>query len=633
MAPFTTVITGLFWLSLLGVCVGGLRRAALWRVGRPAPVRWLDLLAVPKRYFVDLHRVVARDPYIARTHVATAGGAVAAMALVAVNYGLALYLPALDLAIAVAALVMLSGLFFVWHRRRKPPARLSRGLWDRLPWMLGALAFGLLLLGGVSTSWLAGAAGLGTVALLAIGAWELTVGIARGGPMKHALAGLLHLAFHPRRERFSRASPGQKAALRPLALGGLPKSETLGVGKPATFAWNQLLSFDACVQCGKCEAACPAFAAGQPLNPKKLIQDMVVGMAGGTDAAYTGSPMPGLSVGGREGGADKTLIPGLVQAETLWACTTCRACVHECPMLIEHVDAVIDMRRQQTLEHGAAPGTAPAVLANLRETGTAGGYALAARHHWAVDLDVAWIQPGQPVDVLLIVGEGAFGLRYQRSLRALVKAMHAGGVNFAVLGDRETDTGDIARRLGDEATFQMLAGRLIQTLSELSFKRIVTADPHVLHSLRNEYPALGGHYQVLHHTGLLAELADAGRLRFKPADNAPVLTYHDPCYLGRYNGETEAPRKLLGQLGLGVNEMARHGLNSRCCGAGGGAALTDIPGERRIPDIRIQDARDTGANLVVVACPNCTAMLEGVVGPRPDVRDIAELVADALETS
>jgi dimethylglycine catabolism B len=631
MQPFAIAITVLFWLSLLGLGVGGLRRAALWRVGRAAPVRWRDLLAVPKRYFVDLHRVVARDPYIARTHVATAGAAVAAMALVAVNYGLALYVPALDHAIAVAALVMLGGLLFVWHRRRQPPARLSRGVWNRLPWMLGAFALGLLLLGGVSTTLLSGAAGVATVALLALGAWELTVGVARGGPMKHALAGLLHLAFHPRPERFGRASPGQKAALRPLPLLADPASAPFGVGKPASFAWNQLLSFDACVQCGKCEAACPAYAAGQPLNPKKLIQDMVVGMAGGSDATYAGSPMPGRPVGNCKGGAHSAIVPGLLAAESLWACTTCRACVHECPMLIEHVDAVIDMRRQQTLEHGAVPGTAPTVLANLRETGSAGGYDLGARYHWAVDLDVAEAQPGKPVDVLLIAGEGAFGLRYQRSLRALVKAMRAGGVHFAVLGACETDTGDVARRLGDEATFQLLAGRLMRTLSHLTFERIVTADPHILHSLRNEYPALGGHYHVLHHTTLLAQLAGSGRLRLKPADNPAPLTYHDPCYLGRYNGETEAPRELLRHLGMTVNEMTRHGLNGRCCGGGGGAALTDIPGERRIPDIRIQDARDVGAHRVVVACPNCTAMLEGVVAPRPDVRDIAELVADALE--
>ena len=157
-------------------------------------------------------------------------------------------------------------------------------------------------------------------------------------------------------------------------------------------------------------------------------------------------------------------------------------------MLIEHVDAIVDMRRQQTLEHGAAPGKAAQALANLRETGTAGGFDLGARYHWAVDLGVEQIQPGRPVDALLIAGEGAFDMRYQRSLRALVKALQAGGVRFAVLGALETDTGDVARRLGDEATFQQLARALIQTLDSLDFQRIVTADPHVMHCLRNEYP-------------------------------------------------------------------------------------------------------------------------------------------------
>ena len=183
------------------------------------------------------------------------------MLLVALNYGLALYWQSLDMAIALAALVMLTGLAFVWLRRRHPPARLSRGLWNRLPWMLGALALGLLLLGALPAAWLAGLTGLGTAALLAVGAWELTVGLARGGPMKHALAGLLHLAFHPRPERFGKTPRGQLAALRPLPLDG----QTLGVGTPATFTWQQLLSFDACVQCGKCEAACPSPPASRSI--------------------------------------------------------------------------------------------------------------------------------------------------------------------------------------------------------------------------------------------------------------------------------------------------------------------------------------------------------------------------------
>jgi Fe-S oxidoreductase len=202
-----------------------------------------------------------------------------------------------------------------------------------------------------------------------------------------------------------------------------------------------------------------------------------------------------------------------------------------------------------------------------------------------------------------------------------------------VLGGVETDTGDLARRLGDEATFQRLATQLIGTLSGLSFKRIVTADPHVMHSLRNEYRALGTRFEVLHHTNFIAELVALGKLAPKAAEalRDKRVTYHDPCYLGRYNGETEAPRKLLKSIGIQIVEMERHGMRGRCCGGGGGAPLTDIPGKQRIPDIRIADARTIGAEIVAVGCPNCTAMLEGVVGPRPEVLDVAELVAAALE--
>ncbi|MEY3885902.1 MAG: hypothetical protein RIS87_1677, partial [Pseudomonadota bacterium] len=235
-----------------------------------------------------------------------------------------------------------------------------------------------------------------------------------------------------------------------------------------------------------------------------------------------------------------------------------------------------------------------------------------------------------PVDILLVAGEGAFDMRYQRSLRALVKLLKAANLDFAIMGALERDTGDTARRLGDEATFQMLAKQNIETFASLTFKRIVTADPHVMHSLKNEYPAFGGHYQVLHHTTLLAELVSSGQLNLVKSAETRKLTYHDPCYLGRYNGEIEAPRALLKSIGLQVNEMERSGLRGRCCGGGGGAPLTDIPGKQRIPDIRIQDARNIDAELVAVACPQCTSMLEGVVGKRPDVLDIAELLASAL---
>jgi len=609
-------VTLVFWLAAVTLLAGLLRRARLWRAGRAAPILWSGLLAVPKRYLVDLHHVVAKDPYIARTHVAVAGGAVAASGLVALNYGLIIYSPALDLAILAASVVMLSGVFFIWLRRRSPPARLSRGPWNRLPYSLAAFALGLLILVTVPAS------GLAMIAILPLllGSAELALGIGGGGPMKHAVAGLLHLAFHPRPERFAGV---RSTGLKPLAL---DKGE-FGVSTPADFTWNQLLEFDACVQCGKCEAACPAFAAGQPLNPKKLIQDLVVGLQGGSDGAYAGSPYPGRTVGEHRGGPHQPIIGGLIDPETLWSCTTCRACVQECPMLIEHVDAVIDLRRDRTLVHGDLPGTAPNILANLRETATAGGYDTDTRYHWATDLNVRIAKPGEKIDLLLMAGESAFDLRAQRTLRALVQLLKAAKADFALLGPAEKDCGDTARRLGDEATFQSLARQNIATLDALSFNRIVTADPHVMHSLKNEYPALGGRYEVLHHTTLLATLP----LPLGKSRETRAVTYHDPCYLGRYNGETAAPRTLLGKIGIEVKEMARSGLSSRCCGGGGGAPLTDIPGETRIPDIRMNDARATGAGVVAVGCPNCTAMLEGVTGDRPEILDIAELLAQALE--
>ncbi|WP_233885477.1 (Fe-S)-binding protein [Paraburkholderia flagellata] len=639
----TWLITALLWMSMAGLAFAVAKRAAFWRVGRaasPGSVGVGKLFSIPKRYFVDLHHVVARDPYIAKTHVATAGGAIAALALVFVNYGLAIYSPWLDKLIFLAALAMLIGAVFVWRRRhaKDVPARLSRGPWNALPWLLGSFALGVALFTVVPAAAMSGGFAVLCAVLIGIGACAMTFGAAKGGPMKHAIAGLLHLAFHPRQERFSATREGwtgNGTATPPTAL-KLPDIEEkreYGVAKPVEFRWNQLLSFDACVQCGKCEAACPAFASGQPLNPKKLIQDLVVGMAGGTDAAYAGSPTPGIEVGQHSGAPNGPIVSGLIEAQTLWSCTTCRACVQECPMLIEHVDAIVDMRRNQTLVHGEVPGKGPEVLANLRETGTAGGYDKTARYDWAVDLNAPVAQPGKRVDVLVVAGEGAFDMRYQRTLRALVKVLNKAGVNYAVLGARETDTGDVARRLGDEATFQRMAKQMMATLATLDFARIVTADPHVMHSLRNEYRALGGRYEVLHHTTFLAELAATGRIAPKAVQALAEkrTTYHDPCYLGRYNGETEAPRKLLKTIGIKVVEMERSGMRARCCGGGGGAPLTDIPGKQRIPDIRIADARAVNADVVAVACPQCTAMLEGVVGPRPDVLDVAELVAASLE--
>ena len=620
MLPF--VLTMSFWASVALMLFGLAQRARLWRNGRAARVELATLLTIPKRYFVDLHHVVAREPFIARTHMAVAGGAVLAILVIGINYGLALYSPLLDRVLLGASCLMLAGAAMVAWRRLSPPARLSRGPWMRLPFTLAAFALGAGL-----AAWFAPqgaqAPALVVIALLVFGAAELALGIGMGGPMKHAVAGLLNLAFHPRQQRFA----GKRST--DLRLLDLDKGD-FGVAKLADFAWNRLLQFDACVQCGKCEAACPALAAGQPLNPKKLIQDMVTGLAGKSDAAYAGTPHPGKAPGAHSGAPGLAIVPGLVDADTIWSCTTCRACVQECPMLIEHVDAVVDIRRDLALVRGDVPGKGAQALENLRHTETVGGFPKAARYHWAVDLNVPVLAKGQKTDYLLIAGEGAFDMRYQRALRALVKILQHAGVEFAVLGEAEIDSGDLARRLGDEATFQQLARTNIALLGGLNFKHIVTPDPHVFHCLKNEYPAMGGEYDVMHHSGLLAQLFKDGRIRLKDAAASAPLTYHDPCYLGRYNGELDAPRDVLKALGIGVREMERSRERGRCCGGGGGAPFTDIPGTTRIPDIRIHDARSVGAEIVAVACPNCTAMLEGVVGPRPEVMELAELVAQRL---
>ncbi|XKE46380.1 (Fe-S)-binding protein [Halomonas organivorans] len=629
-----TLLPILIFAALALAVIGAGRRVRLWRQGRPARVALLQgLTAMPRRYLVDLHHVVGRDKVMSNTHVATAGGFVAAAVLMILVHGLGLAEGVLGWLLLAASGCMFVGSLFVARRRRHPPARLSRGPWMRLPKSLMAFSLGVFAVTLPSVGLLPEDFGgwLLALALAAVVTWglgEMVFGMTWGGPMKHAFAGALHLAFHRRPERFG---GGRSTGLKALDLDD-PEAP-LGVEKPSDFTWNQLLGFDACVQCGRCEAMCPAFAAGQPLNPKKLIQDMVVGMAGGSDAAYAGSPYPGKPVGEHQGSPHGPIVArdgkALVDAETLWSCTTCRACVEECPMMIEHVDAIVDMRRFLTLEHGNTPNKGAEVLDNLIATDNPGGFDPGARMHWAADLELPLMADRGAAEVLLWLGDGAYDMRNQRTLRSLVKVLRAAGVDFAVLGNEERDSGDVARRLGDEATFQSLAKRNIATLAKYRFARIVTCDPHSFHVLGNEYGELGGDYQVSHHSTYIAELFEAGRLAFKPWKGGGV-TYHDPCYLGRYNGEYEAPRNVLKALGIEVAEMERSGFRSRCCGGGGGAPITDIPGERRIPDMRMNDVRETGAELVAVGCPQCTAMLEGVVDGGAEVRDIAELVADAL---
>ncbi|WP_428031187.1 DUF3483 domain-containing protein [Ancylobacter sp.] len=605
------------------------RRARLWHIGRAAEVDWVaGLLALPKRYLVDVHHVVGRDPYAARMHALAAGGLLGGSGLALLGLVPALggarpfwWLTALAFAAAFAGGAMVG-------RRRYPkrPARLSGGRFQILPFLLAAYTGGGLLvaldasLGGALHP--LGWAGL---ALAAGGGLGLALQIDRG-PMRHAFAGAAHLVAHPRPGRFQ----GERAtALAPLDL----DAPRLGVAMPEDFAFNRLIGFDACIQCGRCEVACPAFAAGQPLNPKRLIQDLAAALQPhATNGAYAGSPYPNARPVAGIGGPGLPIVGegAMIHPDTLWSCTTCRACVEECPMMIEHVDAIIDLRRYQTLELGAVPPKAAPPLMETRYADEPGGRPLKARTDFAAGLTLPLIAQRGEAEILLWLGEGAYELRYGRTLRALVTLLQKAGVDFAVLGEEESDCGDLARRLGDEVGFQRLARANVAILARYRFGRILTADPHALHALRNEYKEFGGAYEVVHHTAFLDELVAAGRLDLGTLDAARI-TYHDPCYLGRYNGEVDAPRRLLDRLGIERREMERSGKRSMCCGGGGGAPVSDIEGERRIPDIRMEQAMATGAGIVAVACPQCSAMLEGVAGERPQVHDIAELVLMAAE--
>ncbi|WP_114391188.1 (Fe-S)-binding protein [Notoacmeibacter marinus] len=603
------------------------RRVVLWRRGAPAEVDWLaGLAALPRRYLVDVHHVVDRDRGASRMHVPVAGGFVAACGLSLLGVIPALASSRLWWGLVFAGFAaMLIGAGLVAARRypHKLP-RLSAGRYQRLPFLLLAFAAGGAFTAGF------GAIGdplpplsILTLFVAALGGISLVLEVARG-PMRHALAGAVHLVAHPRPDRFG---DDLSTALGAIDLGA-PK---LGVETPVDFPWNRLLGFDACVQCGRCEAACPAFAVGQPLSPKHLIADLARAQDG-DGSAYGGAPYPNARSMGEDGGPHRPIVGenAVIHPDTLWSCTTCRACVEECPMMIEHVDAIIDLRRFQTLEKGALPAKAIEPLDHLRGCDEQNGQPLSARADFAAGMGVPVLRDVGEADILLWLGQGAYDLRYQRTLRALIRLLQMADVDFAILDDEERDCGDLARRLGDEATFQRLALDNIATLSGYRFKRILTADPHALHVLRNEYPGHGGHYEVIHHTALLAELFEGGRLPVAARQDLSV-TYHDPCYLGRYNGEFDAARVVLDRIGVERREMTRSGRRAMCCGGGGGAPVTDIPGDTRIPDLRMAQAKDTDASIVAVACPGCTAMLEGVVGEVPEVRDVAELVLQAVE--
>jgi len=428
--------------------------------------------------------------------------------------------------------------------------------------------------------------------------------------------------------------PNGLGALRPMMTGGKPldfeeadpERDQFGVATVEQFTWKGLLDFTTCTECGRCQSQCPAWNTGKPLSPKLLVLSLrdhaYAKFDGGGDAEQS-RPL----VGGEADG-------GVIDPDVLWSCTTCGACVEQCPVDIEHVDHIVDMRRYQVLIESSFPSEAAVMLRNLESKGNPWGAPPASRTDWTktLDFEVPLFTSGQEYEYLFWVGcAGAFDDRAKKTTRSVATLLHQAGVRFAVLGDGETCTGDPARRLGNEFVFQMLAQQNVATLNEVGATRIVATCPHCFNTLANEYGQLGGDYQVVHHTQLLADLVRTGRLTpVKPVDGG--VTYHDPCYLGRHNRVFTPPREVLGAAaGTAVSEMPRNSERSFCCGAGGARMWMEERIGKRINIERVEEALATGARTVAVGCPFCFTMLgDGVTakgaGEQVEVVDVATVL-------
>ncbi|MFQ5864878.1 MAG: heterodisulfide reductase-related iron-sulfur binding cluster [bacterium] len=401
---------------------------------------------------------------------------------------------------------------------------------------------------------------------------------------------------------------------------------SLGVDKIEDFTWPQLLDLYACTECGRCQDNCPAYHSGKELNPALLIHDL---------KEYLNQKGP-LLVAGREDPNGKNLIGDVVTEEVIWACTTCLGCVENCPVFIEHVDDLQDMRRYLVMDQAKVSPEVAKTLENMENIGNPWGLPHQNRTKWYEGLDVPIMSEKKEVEYLYWVGcAAALDAKNQNVAKSLVRILKTAGVDFAILGLEEKCTGDSARRLGQEYLFQMLAEGNIETLKKYKFKKIITTCPHCFNAIGNEYKQFNGDFEVIHHSELISELIENGKIKPKKNLNKRV-TYHDACYLGRHNGIYDAPRSVVSSVASdGVVEMKRSREKGLCCGAGGGIMWMDEDPDKRVNLVRFGDVEESKAELAATACPFCNIMLDDARKAKGkeeeiDVKDIAELVAEAL---
>ena len=479
----------------------------------------------------------------------------------------------------------------------------------------------------------------------------------------------LHLMATPFNVFFSNYAP--KGAL-PL-MENLEEREDYGVSKAEQFTWKQLLDGYACTECGRCNTVCPATNTGKPLYPKEIILGVKEALFArsneilGEDSLWARMSVievkPDRSVEEKEE-HHEPMVGGIISTEALWACTTCRACMEICPVSIEHVPKIVDMRRHLVMEESEFPTEVTSLFNNIERNSNPWEISNDKRAEWAAGLGIPLLSENPNADVLYWVGcMGSFDKRNQKVATSVAKILKAASVNFAILGPEEWCTGDPARRIGNEYLWQMMAQQNIETLNGYGFntanalnghdghapgngvagaapkhRTIITACPHCFNTIKNEYPQLGGDYEVVHHTVFIDRLLADEKITLPEDFDERKLTYHDPCYIGRYNDIYDEPRRVLSVLNTnGVTEMRRHRNKSFCCGGGGGRAWMEEKIGKRVNQARVNEALETGAEVLAAACPFCITMFDdGIKGVEAEdklqIEDISEIVARAIES-
>ena len=429
-----------------------------------------------------------------------------------------------------------------------------------------------------------------------------------------------------------------KGAMRAMPILSETSLETFGASVVEDFTWKQLLDTDACTMCGRCTSVCPAHATGKPLDPREIV--LKTGEVMAATAAH-GHVSPPLGIDSEITISSNSLFERIT-AEEVWSCTSCRACDEVCPVNIEILDKILDMRRYLSLMESNFPAELGTAYRAMENQGNPWGMNQGERGDWAKDLDgVTVVDPGQPLtaEYLYWVGcAGSFDDKNKKVTQAMAKLLRRAGIDVAILGPSEMCTGDPARRSGNEYLFQMLAIPNVEMLNGMGVRKIIAQCPHCFNTLKNEYPQLGGNYEVIHHTQLLESLIEAGKLDVSQATLEERITYHDSCYLGRHNDVYLAPRKVVGSIkGIEVVEMPRNGTTGMCCGAGGARMWMEESIGTKVNDERAREAISTGASRVATACPFCFIMLDdgvkaaGVEETEVKVADIAIHLLDAIE--